>query len=163
MKNIFWPGLLMVGLAVTPSELKFVQTALESSWAKLSVRNASDEVTLFEVYPDDFESIVRASPSSFILEAGEKREGQIRSSFRQSGQYRTDISVLARPIAASSFNAAGGMKIPLTVSVSQASSWRLLALVFEASPYNFVGMGLLIFAAAALIFAIRYGVRKIKN
>lgn len=163
MKNFFWPGLLLVGLAVTPSELKVVQTAPENSPAKLIVKNASREVSLFEVYPDDFESIIRASPSSFILEAGEEREVNIQNNFRQEGQYRTDISVVARPIAASAFNAAGGMKIPLTVNVNQASSWRLLALVSEASPYNFTGIGLLIFVAAALIFAIRYGIQKIKN
>ncbi|MBI3273885.1 MAG: hypothetical protein HYZ69_01960 [Candidatus Colwellbacteria bacterium] len=153
-----------VGLSVTPPELKVTQTVSKIASAKLTIKNFSDEVAIFEVYPDDFESLVKISPSSFILESGEKREVGVQSSFRQIGQYGTVISVISRPVSISSFNAAGGLKIPITVVVNGNKPWYLALVSSVPLPYSrILGIGLLILIIYASFFVIKYGIQQIKS
>lgn len=153
-----------IGLSVTPPELKVTQTISKITHEKLTVKNFSDEVAIFEIYPDDFESAIKATPSSFILESGEKREVDIQSSFRKTGQYGTAISVVSKSISTSSFNAAGGLKIPITIIVNENISLYSALISSAQLPHSrILGIGLLILIITVSLFAIKYGIKQIKS
>lgn len=153
-----------VGLSVAPPELKVTQTISIITPAKLTVKNFSDEVAIFEVYPDDFESVIKATPSSFILESHETREVGIQSSFHEIGQYGTTISVVSRSISTSSFNAVGGLKIPITIVVNGNKSLYLGLISSVPLPYSrILGIGLLILIISISFFVIKYGIQQIKS
>lgn len=151
-----------VGLSVSPPELKASGSFFKPASAKFTVKNSSDDVALFEVYPDDFENAIKISPESFILESGEKKEVEAKADFNKLGKYRTDISVVAKPIADSSFKTAGGLKIPFSVEVSEENS-SYLGLLFPSFDGT-TRMALMLFSGFVIFFfALKYGLEKFKK
>ncbi|HBT81541.1 hypothetical protein A2757_00515 [Candidatus Giovannonibacteria bacterium RIFCSPHIGHO2_01_FULL_48_47] len=153
-----------VGLSVYPKELRVSAMVGETANYKLNVKNPSGEVSLFEVYPDDLGAIVKVSPSSFILESEESREVSVRVTARGEGVFKTNISVVATPVASASFNAGSGVKIPVEISVGLPNSW--LASIIASLPLSTtsrtLGVILLGLILIAGFFVIRYGVKQIK-
>ncbi|OGF52523.1 hypothetical protein A3I27_02820 [Candidatus Giovannonibacteria bacterium RIFCSPLOWO2_02_FULL_43_11b] len=151
-----------VGLSVSPSELRASGTFYKPASAKFTVKNSSDGVALFEVYPDDFGDAIKISPESFILEAGEKREIEASANFKKLGKYWTDISIVAKPVANSAFKTAGGLKIPFYIDVKEEKSSQLGLLISSVSKETLIVLSI-IFAFAILIFCLKYGFRKFKK
>ncbi|OGF74384.1 hypothetical protein A2Z63_01445 [Candidatus Giovannonibacteria bacterium RIFCSPLOWO2_02_44_8] len=151
-----------VSLSVSPPELKASGSVLEPASAKFTVKNSSDGVALFEVYLDDFESAIKLFPESFILEAGEKKEIEVKADFGKSGKYQTDISVLAKPVANSAFRAAGGLKIPLIVEINEGKISQL-GLIFASFDRNALVVAVLLLSFVILGFVFRYGFIKFKK
>ena len=108
-----------VGLQVTPSEIKIQSNSSQPTETKIIVKNPSADVGLFEIYPDDFESMILYEPSSFLLESGESRSVLVRAKFRESGIFKTDISVVVKPLSENSLNALGGLKIPISIEIKK--------------------------------------------
>ena len=151
-----------VGLSVSPPELKASGTFFSPAPAKFTVRNSSDEVAIFEVYPDDFEDSIKISPKSFILEAGGKREVEASADFKKLGKYKTDISIVAKPVANSAFKAAGGLKIPLIVEINEGKISQL-GLIFASFDRNALVVAVLLLSFVILGFVFRYGFIKFKK
>lgn len=153
-----------VGLSVSPKELKVSATVGETATQKLKVKNPSGEVSIFEVYPDDLDAIVKVSPASFILESEEEREVTVQITPREEGIFRTDISVVASPVASSSFNAGGGVKIPLEIRAGQKSSWFLALMPQLSLTYSrILGIVLLLIVVGVSYLVIKYGLKQIKS
>ena len=113
------PTASAVGLEVNPSKIKLEGSAGEKIQTRLTVSNPSLEVAVFDVYPDSFDTQIKTSPASFVLESGQSREVSVSFNFFKSGEFQTGLSVVARPLSKNSFNAGGGVKIPVTITVSE--------------------------------------------
>jgi len=113
-------------------------------------RNISLEPILVTVFPDDLEEFIKISPVEFELMPEEKTPVNILLDFKQSksGLKKTDISIISRALEKQSFNAASGIKIPLSIYFDNGLfKWSGL-LVFVVVFFSI----LLAFLLARLIF-----------
>lgn len=162
MKKIFILVLLFApsissaaGIEVAPSKLELAAGANQPAVAQITVSNPTADVQIFEVYPDDFTDRIKITPASFTLEAGGRGEVIIEySDGTQSQILNTAISVVAKPLAESRFQANTGVKIPLTITAAGISKPP------PAKVWYPLGGAVLIAAAYALG---RFGQRKKAN
>ncbi len=152
-----------VGLSVSPKELKFLADVGETVSQKLKVKNPSGEVSIFEVYPDDLGALVKISPASFILESEEEKEVTVQVTPKEEGIFKTNISVVASPVASSSFNAGSGVKIPLEISAGESGPWFAALISLPFSGARMLGIMLLFLIVVSVFLVIRYGVKQIKS
>ncbi len=154
-----------LGLQVKPSEFNLSGSKGEKILTHLSVANPSSEVSVFEVYPDSFEFQIKTSPSSFILESGESREVAVILTFNEIGQFKTNLSIISRPLSKISLSAAGGLKIPITLNIQEKNT-NLAASVFiwfGAHQNSLVGFAAFIAILVFGIFILQKFLRKEKN
>lgn len=153
-----------VSLSVSPKELKISVDVHETVTQKLKIKNPSGEVSIFEVYPDDLDAIIKVSPSSFILESEEEREVAVQVTPKMEGVFKTDISVVASPVASFSFNVGGGVRIPLEIKAGgKKLSFLAMASQLPLTYSRILGIALLLIVVGASYFVIRYGIKQIKN
>lgn len=148
----FFPGFSYgLGLSVSPPELHISTSPRRATGSKLLVKNSSDGVAVFEAYPDEFEGFVKTIPANFILESGQEREVTIRAEPPIAGRFQTTVSIVARSVLEGSFNAGGGLKIPLYIESKENNSRYLsyAALIFSNKKT-------LIGAAAVLIIVVLF-------
>lgn len=151
-----------VGLSVSPPELNASGTIFKAARTRFTVKNSSNEVALFEIYPDDFTDEIKLSPESFILNPGDNKEISAETNFKKSGKYRTDISVVAKPIAGSSFKAAGGLKIPFTADIGEERALLSGLLISSVSRETLIVLSVIL-ALAVLIFGVKYAAEKFRK
>ena len=95
---LFASNAYAIGISVKPSELKIqAQIGMQSS-VRIKVKNPSQEVALFEVYPEEFENQISASPAKFTLESGEEKDALIKFKSGEEGVFRTYLAVVSRPL-----------------------------------------------------------------
>lgn len=127
------------GIKVDPSKLEITAKANEPVSGEITVTNPTSDVQLFKVYADDFSDIIKANPASFTLESGEGKKVVITIAVagdqKTSGVLRTNLSVVARPLAETKFETNAGVKIPVSIAVLEsdpakpASKWEYYAYV----------------------------------
>lgn len=105
------------GVSVVPGEITLRVDTRSERTTRLMVGNPSKDVMLFEVYADEFERAIEATPKSFTLESGREQEVVLAISLPEEGLFKTNISVVGRPLASSAFAATSGVKVPLTITV----------------------------------------------
>ena len=128
---VVFPGaLLAIGVSASPATLSVKTAAGEEGTARFTVSNPSQEVGLFEAYPEEFEDFITLIPSRFVLEAGEKREVLARVRRRETGIIRTAIAVEAETLGIPSQGIGGGVRVPFSLEVSPRSNQ--LAAVFAS-------------------------------
>ena len=112
-----------VGVAVSPSELQIVLPG--DNQATLQVTNISDEPVMVFVSPDDFADNVITDPTEIQLLPEQVTQIKIISDFANTpaGVKKTNISVVTQAVDKRSFNAASGIKIPLTINIAK-SYWH---------------------------------------
>jgi len=154
-----------VGLSVAPSELRIKAFAGDASAVKLTVKNSSDKVSLFDVYPDDFESAIKIMPSSFIIEGSESREVSIQVNLKEGGMYRTDISVVAKPLSDNSFRAGAGVKIPLYMEVNKKADNYLALISAQFGEDGGRAFGMIVFLLIWItsFFVVQYAWNRIRR
>lgn len=157
-------GVGAVGLEISPPDLHASVFSGEERNIRLAVKNPSGEVSIFRVYPDEFEDFIKIYPLSFVLESGESKNVDLKIIFTKAGQFKTTVSVVARPLSSETFSAGSGLKIPVTVVVRKnVSQYPALASSALLPSNRILGIGLLILIVAASFFIIKYGVKKIKS
>ena len=106
-----------VGLSVRPSSLDLVFPNMHSK--DLVVTNISSEPITVNIQADDFVSHIIASPNELRLLPDESSRVKITANFDDAkpGVEQTNISIISRAIDPRSFNAASGIKIPLTINI----------------------------------------------
>ena len=111
------------GVKVNPPKLKVAVKINETASEEITVTNPTNDVQLFKIYPDDFADIIKANPSSFTLEAGAEKTVTIAikapDDQKTSEKLNTNLSVVARPLAETQFATNAGVKIPLSITVSE--------------------------------------------
>ena len=151
------PAALAVGLQVNPSKIKLEGNVGEKFQTHLSVSNPSPEVAVFDVYPDSFDLQIKTSPASFVLESGQSREVNISFNFSDSGQFQTNLSVVARPLSKNSFNASGGVKIPVELIIQNHNPLFLANIMgwFGQNQNPLVGIAAFLIILLIVIFSIK--------
>lgn len=155
--------LLAVGLQVKPAKVILETKKGELASARLTVFNSSEEVALFEVFPDDFITQIKISPASFILESGEFREVSASFSFRESGRIQTNLSVRASPLSKRSFNAIGGVKIPVEITIIKKTNFGAASAFMWLSKNKNALVGLAAFLMILFILFTSYRFLFTKN
>jgi hypothetical protein len=134
-----------VGVAVYPAEVTVTAPSDTQTTTRIKVSNPSSDVAVFEVYPDEFEPIIKINPSSFTLESSEERQVTVTISPREIGQLHTSLSVVGRPMASNVFQAGSGVKVPLAITVVQNTNGLASAMqTLGTSPWTGVVLGLLL-------------------
>jgi len=109
-----------IGLAVSPSRVELSSGLRDPVETTVAVENASNEVAYFEAYPDAFDAMIKITPKSFTLEAGESRSVLVSAESESLGQFKTELSIVARPLSETVYAAAGGIKIPFALTVTES-------------------------------------------
>lgn len=114
---LFIPSVQAVGLTLSPAKIEVLYPAQKK--AELIVTNISSEPILVKVYPDNLVKEILLIEPEFTLmpEAKTKIKIDFNFSDHKSKIYQTNLSVVANTLSASSFNAASGIKVPLSISI----------------------------------------------
>ncbi len=145
---------------VRPAELFF--SGGKNLVRSIIVKNPTDEVLVFEVYPDTSESIISVTPSSFVLESGAEKQVFVKIRMKKSGILKTNISVSAKPLTGGEFSAGGGVKIPVTVK-NNSSAANLTAMVSSLRGNLVVGLPLIAVLSLFAVIFLRSGLKKMKK
>lgn len=125
------------GIAVSPSRVE-ASVAVKSGGTKtITVTNPSASVALFEAYPEEFNDVIELIPSSFVLEAGEKREVVARFRPLETGVFATALSVTAKPLSESVLRAGAGVRVPVLLRVEKGRG-LFASLVFHKGTWGVV-------------------------
>jgi len=112
-------GVCAAGIQVSPSSLKFEIRAGEEAEKEIVVVNPAADVQIFEIFADEFSDLVKINVSSFTLEPNSKKTVSIKidskSKNKNPGIYKTHLSVIAKPLLDSRFQANTGVKIPVLI------------------------------------------------
>lgn len=142
-----------LGVEASPSIIKISAEAEEINEAKITVKNPSKEVSLFEIYPDEFENFISFSSSSFILESGTSKEISLQIKSDKEGIFKTNISIVANSVVPNKFNVGSGVKIPIEITITpQKNNFRFSSAAFF-SMVNNSGLVLLL-SSIILVFGI---------
>lgn len=139
------------GVKVYPPKIEIAVKAGEMATKEITVANPTSDVQLFKVYPDDLPDIIKASPSSFTLEAGAYKLVTIsiteNGGQKSLGSLNTNISVVAKPLDATGFQTNAGVKIPFSVTVSANNTVdRQLQSIY------YVALAVVLFIAGKIIY-----------
>jgi hypothetical protein len=106
-----------VGVAVEPSSLEFIYNANQSE--TLLISNISQEPIVITVQADDLADNINIQPSEFTLLPDQVSPVDLEFYFtdQQSGIKKTNISIISKALHKKSFNAASGIKIPVTIAI----------------------------------------------
>lgn len=150
-----------MGLSIFPSEVSIQGAVGKSAMATLKITNTSNDVALFEAYPDDLRSMIAISPASFTLEGGESRDIAITMN-ATAGKFETMISVVSTPLSSGGLKAGAGIKIPLRASFGDQGK-SLLANISDALGPAAIPIGVAVGALALFLRFFRISPRRKKE
>lgn len=109
-----------VGISVQPARLELYYPGLNQK--AIVVKNISAEPVSLNIYVDDFKDQVAIEPSELSLLPGQASPVQVKVDFsgQPAGAENTNLSVVASALDKRSFNAASGIKVPLTIIVRES-------------------------------------------
>ena len=149
-----------VGVSVTPSKLLVETQVNKLSKISILIKNPSTNVSIYDIYPDDYSNWLKISPSSFTLEAGEIREVGLQIKIPEPGAFATQISIVAKPLSSRKFQANSGLKIPFELKAVQSKLdyrsfiWRKI--------FSLTNIILAIYAVISLMF-INFVIKRVKQ
>ncbi|PLX25699.1 hypothetical protein C0580_01830 [Candidatus Parcubacteria bacterium] len=117
---LFFPfGVKAVGVSVSPSSLELIYPDEENS--ELIIRNISLEPITVYIYPDDYKEQIIVNPSEVNLLPDEFGRINLDYNFSQEKKaaLTTNISVVSKAVDKRSFNAASGLKIPISININK--------------------------------------------
>ncbi|MCR4328255.1 MAG: hypothetical protein NUV53_01930 [Patescibacteria group bacterium] len=147
-----------IGITALPSEITITVSRGENTTAHLTVQNPSREVAIFEVYPDDLDTMIIPIPSRFTLESAETRVIEIKLIPKQEGVFTTNLSVLARPITDPLLGIGSGLKIPINITVTAPRTMSLASIISLSSPLGIIVA--LLATLAVCIYAFHRALKK---
>jgi len=108
---------------VEPAELDILYPSQEKY--SFTVTNISAEPIVVSTYVDAFQDNVSLQPNEIKLLPKEVTEVVVKADFigTPAGVKNTYISIISKAIDKRSFNAASGIKLPLSVNITE-STWR---------------------------------------
>lgn len=126
---LFLPHVQAVGLTLAPA--KIAVSYPQDKSAELVVTNISSEPILVKISPDNWTKEIVITDAEFSLMPEAKTKVKINFNFspHKSQIYQTNLSVVANALSPSSFNAASGIKVPVSVSIAPTKT-RLVLFIF---------------------------------
>ncbi len=112
-----------VGVEIKPSSLNILYP--DNKTSNISIRNISQEPIFVTAQADHFGANIKIKPAEFQLLPDELIKLEISNNFakEKEGVKNTYISIVSKPLDRQSFNAASGIKIPMTINISE-SRWK---------------------------------------
>lgn len=146
---------LAVGVEVKPSNLEILLP--DQKVTELSVANISQEPILVTAQADHFRDNINIYPSEFKLLPEEIIKLNLISDFtgHQEGVKNTYVSIVSKPLDRQSFNAASGIKIPTTITISQ-TRWEWSGSAVFVISFLFLLLFAVIVQGIISLFEIRY-------
>ncbi|MBI2633852.1 MAG: hypothetical protein HYW80_00910 [Parcubacteria group bacterium] len=154
---LFAENSLAIGISATPAELRAEATAGTKVQVSLYVENSSPEVSLFEAYPEEFESFITLTPKKFFLNPREGKTILVEITPPAPGIFETNISLLVQAFGSNTLNLRGGIKVPLHIIAKESES-RLAALLLITPPQRW-----LVAVLAAFFVFLAFSFRKKKT
>ena len=149
-----------LGISVQPAELEMIIPEKSSDY--LTIKNISLEPITVDIYFDAFSQELKTNLSE--LELLPEESARVQVSFvgdkNKSGVQKTNLSLLARNMDQKKFNAASGLKIPLTIYMPGSSfhwTWPTIATLV------FFGFLFLLVVARFFYYFFQFKKRKKKN
>lgn len=119
-----------VGVGVRPKEINLEVKTGQEVITEFLVVNVAEVPAIYQVYPDGLENQIQIDPTDFRLETGANQIVTLKIKIKTPGLFSTNISVIARPLAISSFAAASGVKLSITIKASGVPfSWLIWGLL----------------------------------
>lgn len=100
------------GIGIKPDKINISGAAGKALSQEILVFNAGEAPGMYVLSPDDEMDLIAIEPKEFVLEAGAERLVKITAKSYFPKTANTAISVISRPLDASGFSAAAGVKIP---------------------------------------------------
>ncbi|HBV01050.1 MAG TPA: hypothetical protein DEF00_01485 [Candidatus Taylorbacteria bacterium] len=150
-----------IGISATPATLSVKTVSGKEGIARFVVLNPSKEVGLFEAYPEEFEESITLIPSTFVLEAGKRREVLVRAGRREVGIIRTAIAIEAQRLGIPSLGVGGGIRLPFSLEV-KAAQGSLAAVLRSGVAPTFITLVLtaLVLLSAVLLYTLKRAARR---
>jgi hypothetical protein len=111
------------GIQASPSSIN-LRISNSTAEQRIVIANPTADVQVFEIYADDFSSVMHFTPSSFTLEAGDRKNIQLTidgSKLPSNSTISTTLSIVGKPLADSRFQVGTGIKIPITASTDSSA------------------------------------------
>ena len=118
-----------VGVSVKPQRIVLELKAGQMATSQVLVTNVGSEPAVYQVYPDKFSDQISVSPTDFKLESQASQLVTLIVKTKAAFDLITNLSVVARPLAAGGGTAGSGVKVPVNVTVSGLSLFISLALL----------------------------------
>ncbi len=118
-------------IKVFPSEVKIKTESGVLARGEITVENPTEDITLYEVYADDFSDWILSKPESFLLKGQEKQKVVLEIKNKDKGIFLTNISVVAKPLSERKFKIDSGVKIPLEIIISEREEGFLSAKISQ--------------------------------
>ena len=112
-----------IGISVKPKEINLEVKTEKEVGTEFLVTNLGLEPGIYEVYADSFGNKIKFEPSTFELAVGEDQLVKVIVKSSLPGFFRTNISVIARPLGVGGIKTATGIKIPTIIDVSGIPIW----------------------------------------
>jgi len=111
-----------IGVSVEPAEFDILYPSQNKN--SFTVTNISSEPIIVSVYPDAFQDNISLYPNEIQLLPTEVTEVLINIDFsdQPTGVKSTYISVVSKAVDKRSFNAASGIKLPISINITE-SAW----------------------------------------
>jgi len=142
---------------IKPSEIKIDINAGVLVEEEIIIENPGVDVSLFEVYLDNFSEWIKINPESFILESGESQKVILEIENHETGIFSAMISVVAKPLSERKFRANAGVKIPLEIRITQGERLNFSAAIFQ-SMREFLSFKNSIFILGIVLISILIGI-----
>ncbi len=130
-----------VGVSVAPTRLDVSGNIFSSVSREILVSNIAAEPAAYQLSVDSWQTAVAISPAEFILEPNARQLVTVKIKPRWPLAINTSISVVARPLSQGNLTAAGGIKVPLSMSVFP-QWWQLSLAVLAVCLIGFFGVKL---------------------
>jgi len=112
-----------IGVGVKPRQIDLeVKTGREAS-TEFLVTNIGIEPAIYEVYADYFANRIKFEPVTFPLDPNDNQLVKVRVKSKIPGFFKTNISVIARPLGAGGIKTASGVKVPIVIHVLGIPVW----------------------------------------
>lgn len=134
-------GVNAIGISASPATLTMYGDTKEIITIELLVSNPSHDVAVIDIYADNLDEIISISPTSILLSSGDQKKIGITARSKDTGLFKTTISVVATPVSSYAFKASSGIKVPIEISVTDKNS--NVATVLASLPGAVQSLGLI--------------------
>jgi hypothetical protein len=116
-----------IGISVAPSQINLTTQVKKLEEFQLKLKNPSTEVAMFRVSLDNFDDWITPEQTSLTIDPQEEKKVTIKFRPTEEGVYSSNISVTSQPLSNQTFKAGAGVKVPLTITVSNNTTLGIYA------------------------------------